>query len=334
MLFTPSSSALVADAVQGLQSSLQATHNWHTSQACAHTCCIGNSAVQDLGLLAVCLEECEGAHAEAEATQVLLQHAAACQCVKLVHSLARIVVLCAQSTHFAASCSVFRLLLPRVLEHICLKSRQELEPFKREAGGVKQRRTEDHLEASCLRETSMSPLCWMTPARPGTSRISISATLCRVSCLAILSNPGGPHHCQVVSCSTRRILTSSTQCLLLVAKKMLAVVVHQEYGWSLDTKVRRKRMAAGPVCTLLRLLGPVCLSWRRHIRADMEDGLVSWRPTVRVHPAAHRQPPHQRLAHHAILSLRAKQGFRSWARWCSLYTMTSSESRHASTYYM
>ena len=67
-------------------------------------------------------------------------------------------------------------------------------------------------------------------------------------------------------------------------------------------------MAAGPVCTLLRLLGPVRLSWRCHVGANMEDGLVSWRPAVRVHPAAYGQPPHQRLTHHAILSLRAKKG--------------------------
>ena len=79
------------------------SHNWHTRKACVHTCCICNSTVQDLRLLAVCLEECEGAHAEAEATQALLQHAAACQSVKLVHPLARIVVLCAQQTYFAAS---------------------------------------------------------------------------------------------------------------------------------------------------------------------------------------------------------------------------------------
>ena len=65
-------------------------------------------------------------------------------------------------------------------------------------------------------------------------------------------------------------------------------------------------MALRPVCTLLALLGVLRLSWRRHVGADMEDGLVSWRPAVRVHPAAHSQPPHQRLAHHAVLSLRAK----------------------------
>ena len=102
MLFTPSPSTIVADVVQGLQFSLHATQKWYTRKACAHTCCICNSAVQDLGLLAVCLEESQGAHAEAEATQALLQHAIARQSVKLVHTLARIVVLCAQQTYFAA----------------------------------------------------------------------------------------------------------------------------------------------------------------------------------------------------------------------------------------
>ena len=65
-------------------------------------------------------------------------------------------------------------------------------------------------------------------------------------------------------------------------------------------------MTTGPVCTLLALLGVLRLSWRRHVGADMENSLVSWRPAVWVHPAAHSEPPHQWLAHHAILSLRAR----------------------------
>ena len=70
-------------------------------------------------------------------------------------------------------------------------------------------------------------------------------------------------------------------------------------------------MAAGPVCTFIVLPRVLCLpSWRRHVGADMENGLVSWRPAVWVHPAAHSQPPHQRLAHHAVPSLHAKCGFR------------------------
>ena len=78
LLFAASLSARIPDAVHQLQLSFRAMHNWHTMKACAHTCCICNSAVQDLRLLPICLEECEGAHAEAEATQLLLQHAAAC----------------------------------------------------------------------------------------------------------------------------------------------------------------------------------------------------------------------------------------------------------------
>ena len=82
-------------------------------------------------------------------------------------------------------------------------------------------------------------------------------------------------------------------------------------------------MAIGPVCTLLALLGMLHPSWRRHVRADVENNLVSWRPAVRVQPAAYSQPPHQRLAHHAILSLRAKSGsYRTHPRvlWRFLYT--------------
>lgn len=70
-----------------------------------------------------------------------------------------------------------------------------------------------------------------------------------------------------------------------------------------------KRMAVGPVCTLLALVRAIGLPGGRHVRVDVENGLVSRRPAVRVHTAAHSQPPHQRLAHHAIPSLRAKEGF-------------------------
>ena len=62
------------------------------------TCRLCNDIVHDLCLLAVRLEERQRAQLEFKSTQLLLQFAAACQGVHLVHPPASCIELCRQQT--------------------------------------------------------------------------------------------------------------------------------------------------------------------------------------------------------------------------------------------